>query len=73
MTLISFLLLTVIALSIGYAIFQLTNFKDGEIIVAPVNGFLLGFHYNKEENENENQYTLQFSLFLVIITFNWYK
>ena len=70
---VSFFTLTVICLIIGYFIFDNTNFKDGEIIVAPVHGCLLGFHYNKEEYENENQYTLQFSLFLVIITFNWYK
>ena len=70
---VSFFILTVICLIIGYLIFDNTNFIDGEIIIAPVYGFLLGFHYNKEEHENENQYTLQFSLLFVIITFTWYK
>ena len=68
---ISFFALTVICLIVGYLIFDNTNFKDGEIIIAPVYGFLLGFHYNKEEYEDLSHYTIQFSLFLIMITFRW--
>lgn len=72
MTLISFLLLTVIALTIGYAIFQLTSFDGGHIAVAPVYGLMLGFHYNTETYTTEKHHTLQFSFFLVMIELNWF-
>ncbi|MDF1677003.1 MAG: hypothetical protein P1U29_03900 [Candidatus Pelagibacter bacterium] len=66
-----------IALAVGclltYIYFQNIDFLEGEIILAPVHGFLIGFHYNKnEELEHEIQHTAQFSFIFIIITFVWF-
>ena len=62
-----------IVLAVGclltYIYFQNIDFLEGEIILAPVHGFLIGFHYNKnEELEHEIQHTAQFSFIFIIIT-----
>ena len=72
MSLFSFLIITLLGLLICYIVFDNTNFKEGEIIIAPVWGLLLGVHYNKDYEENNDViHTWQFSLFLCIITFKW--
>jgi hypothetical protein len=71
MGLITLFVITILGLLICYLIFDNTAFIQGEIIVTPVVGILIGLHNSKIEEEDEIHHSWQFSLFFVIITFNW--
>jgi hypothetical protein len=71
MSFLTLFIITSIGLCLCYFVFDYTDFSKGEIIITPIIGILLGLHYKKHEDEIEFHHTCQFSLILVIITFNW--
>lgn len=45
---------------------------NGELIISPVIGFMVGWLYNGDEDVNGTEHTIQFLLGIVSFTFIWY-
>ena len=71
MTIFTFFALSLIATVVGYLIFDMTNFKVGEIIITPILGIMLGCHYHKNKENDDTNHTFQCSLFFLINSFHW--
>lgn len=65
MILISFVLFTI------YFLMQLMNKYNGEVIIAPIKGLMLGALYNDDIEEEETEHTIQIVLLIISITFIW--
>lgn len=65
MILISFVLFTI------YFLMQLMNKYDGEVIIAPIKGLMLGALYNDDIEGKETEHTIQIVLLIISITFIW--
>ena len=65
MILISFILFTI------YFLMQLMAKYDGEVIIAPIKGLMLGALYNDDIEEEETEHTIQIVLLIISITFIW--
>ena len=65
MILIGFLLITTLVFLI------IGQIKGAEIILSPIIGIVFGFLYNKEQFEEEDEYTLQCALGVISITVIW--
>jgi hypothetical protein len=65
MILISFVLFTI------YFLMQLMAKYDGEVIIAPIKGLMLGALYNDDIEEEETEHTIQIVLLIISITFIW--
>ena len=65
MILISFVLFTI------YFLMQLMAKYDGEVIIAPIKGLMIGALYNDDIEEEETEHTIQIVLLIISITFIW--
>jgi hypothetical protein len=65
MILISFILFTI------YFLMQLMAKYDGDVIIAPIKGLMLGALYNDDIDDEETEHTIQIVLFVISITFIW--
>jgi len=65
MILISFILFTI------YFLMQLMAKYDGDVIIAPIKGLMLGALYNDDVDDEETEHTIQIVLFVISITFIW--
>ena len=65
MILISFVLFTI------YFLMQLMDKYDGEVIIAPIKGLMLGALYNDDIEGKETEHTIQIVLLIISITFIW--
>jgi hypothetical protein len=50
---------------------QLMAKYDGEVIIAPIKGLMLGALYNDDIEEEETEHTIQIVLLIISITFIW--
>jgi hypothetical protein len=65
MIIISFILFTI------YFLMQLMAKYDGDVIIAPIKGLMLGALYNDDVDDEETEHTIQIVLFVISITFIW--
>ncbi len=65
MILISFVIFTI------YFLMQLMAKYDGEVIIAPIKGLMIGALYNDDIEEEETEHTIQIVLLIISITFIW--
>jgi hypothetical protein len=50
---------------------QLMAKYDGDVIIAPIKGLMLGALYNDDIDDEETEHTIQIVLFVISITFIW--
>ena len=62
---ISFLLITI------YFLMQLMNKYNGDVIIAPIKGLMLGALYNDDIDNEETEHTIQIVIFVISITYIW--
>ena len=65
MIFISFILVTI------YFLLQLTAKYNGDVIVAPIKGLMLGALYNDDIDNEETEHTIQIVIFVISITYIW--
>jgi hypothetical protein len=65
MIFISFVLVTI------YFLLQLTAKYDGDVIIAPIKGLMLGALYNDDIDNEETEHTIQIVIFVISITYIW--
>jgi hypothetical protein len=65
MIFISFVLVTI------YFLLQLTSKYDGDVIIAPIKGLMLGALYNDDIDNEETEHTIQIVIFVISITYIW--
>jgi hypothetical protein len=65
MILISFVLVTI------YFLLQLTAKYNGDVIIAPIKGLMLGALYNDDIDNEETEHTIQIVIFVISITYIW--
>jgi hypothetical protein len=65
MIFISFILVTI------YFLLQLTAKYDGDVIIAPIKGLMLGALYNDDIDNEETEHTIQIVIFVISITYIW--
>jgi hypothetical protein len=44
---------------------------NGELIISPIMGIMLGSLYDREQDENQVYHTVQFLMLFVAFTFTW--
>ena len=62
---ISFILVTI------YFLMQLTAKYNGDVIIAPIKGLMLGALYNDDIDNEETEHTIQIVIFVISITYIW--
>ena len=65
MIFISFVLVTI------YFLLQLTAKYNGDVIIAPIKGLMLGALYNDDIDNEETEHTIQIVIFVISITYIW--
>jgi hypothetical protein len=65
MIFISFILVTI------YFLLQLTAKYNGDVIIAPIKGLMLGALYNDDIDDEETEHTIQIVIFVISITYIW--
>jgi hypothetical protein len=65
MIFISFVLVTI------YFLLQLTAKYDGDVIIAPIKGLMVGALYNDDIDNEETEHTIQIVIFVISITYIW--
>ncbi len=65
MIFISFVLVTI------YFLLQLTAKYNGDVIIAPIKGLVLGALYNDDIDDEETEHTIQIVIFVISITYIW--
>lgn len=65
MIFISFILVTI------YFLLQLTAKYNGDVIIAPIKGLMLGALYNDDIDNEETEHTIQIVIFVISITYIW--
>ena len=65
MIFISFILVTI------YFLMQLTAKYNGDVIIAPIKGLMLGALYNDDIDDEETEHTIQIVIFVISITYIW--
>ena len=54
-----------------YFLMQLMNKYNGEVIIAPIKGFIIGALYNDDIEEEETEHTIQIVFLVISISFIW--
>jgi hypothetical protein len=54
-----------------YFLMQLTAKYNGDVIIAPIKGLMLGALYNDEIDNEETEHTIQIVIFVISITYIW--
>lgn len=65
MIFISFILVTI------YFLMQITAKYNGDVIIAPIKGLMLGALYNDDIDNEETEHTIQIVIFVISITYIW--
>jgi hypothetical protein len=65
MIFVTFVLITI------YFLLQLTAKYDGDVIIAPIKGLMLGALYNDDIDNEETEHTIQIVIFVISITYIW--
>ena len=65
MIIIGFLVFTI------YFLMQLMNKYNGEVIIAPIKGLMIGALYNDDIEEEETEHTIQIVFLVISISFIW--
>ena len=65
MIIIGFLVFTI------YFLMQLMNKYNGEVIIAPIKGLIIGALYNDDIEEEETEHTIQIVFLVISISFIW--
>jgi hypothetical protein len=65
MIFIGFILVTI------YFLMQLTAKYNGDVIIAPIKGLMLGALYNDDIDNEETEHTIQIVIFVISITYIW--
>lgn len=65
MIFISFVLVTI------YFLMQLTAKYNGDVIIAPIKGLMIGALYNDDIDDEETEHTIQIVIFVISITYIW--
>jgi hypothetical protein len=50
---------------------QLTAKYNGEVIIAPIKGLMVGALYNDDIDNEETEHTIQIVIFVISITYIW--
>jgi hypothetical protein len=50
---------------------QLTAKYNGDVIIAPIKGLMLGALYNDDIDNEETEHTIQIVIFVISITYIW--
>jgi hypothetical protein len=62
---VTFVLVTI------YFLMQLTAKYNGDVIIAPIKGLMLGALYNDDIDNEETEHTIQIVIFVISITYIW--
>ena len=54
-----------------YFLMQLTAKYNGDVIIAPIKGLMLGALYNDDIDNEETEHTIQIVIFVISITYIW--
>ncbi len=54
-----------------YFLMQLMQKYDGDVIIAPIKGLMLGALYNDDIDNEETEHTIQIVIFVISITYIW--
>jgi hypothetical protein len=54
-----------------YFLMQLTAKYNGDVIIAPIKGLMLGALYNDDIDDEETEHTIQIVIFVISITYIW--
>ena len=65
MIFIAFILVTI------YFLMQLTAKYNGDVIIAPIKGLMIGALYNDDIDNEETEHTIQIVIFVISITYIW--
>jgi hypothetical protein len=65
MIFLTFVLITI------YFLMQLTAKYNGDVIIAPIKGLMLGALYNDDIDNEETEHTIQIVIFVISITYIW--
>lgn len=65
MIFIGFILVTI------YFLMQLTAKYNGDVIIAPIKGLMIGALYNDDIDNEETEHTIQIVIFVISITYIW--
>lgn len=65
MIFIGFILATI------YFLMQLTAKYNGDVIIAPIKGLMIGALYNDDIDNEETEHTIQIIIFVISITYIW--
>ena len=65
MIFVTFVLITI------YFLMQLTAKYNGDVIIAPIKGLMLGALYNDDIDNEETEHTIQIVIFVISITYIW--
>ena len=65
MIFVTFVLVTI------YFLMQLTAKYNGDVIIAPIKGLMLGALYNDDIDNEETEHTIQIVIFVISITYIW--
>ncbi len=65
MIFIGFILVTI------YFLMQLTAKYNGDVIIAPIKGLMIGALYNDDIDDEETEHTIQIVIFVISITYIW--
>jgi len=65
------LIIFIFLLVIAFVFLMIGHFKNSDVIISPIKGFMIGFLYHKDEYEDEDEYTLQCLLGVISINVIW--
>jgi hypothetical protein len=65
MIFIGFILVTI------YFLMQLTAKYNGDVIIEPIKGLMIGALYNDDIDNEETEHTIQIVIFVISITYIW--
>jgi hypothetical protein len=65
MIFVTFVLVTI------YFLMQLTAKYNGDVIIAPIKGLMIGALYNDDIDNEETEHTIQIVIFVISITYIW--
>ena len=54
-----------------YFLMQLTAKYNGDVIIAPIKGLMIGALYNDDIDNEETEHTIQIVIFVISITYIW--
>jgi hypothetical protein len=59
-------------IGIVWILMEVVHYYQGEVVIAPIKGLMVGALYNNDEGEDDTEHTVQILLIVFSFNFIWY-